>query len=204
LDVLYSFNLTEVHSQINKSVLNTLSFSENELIIFNELLKLRNVTKKTYMLRAGEVCHFEAFVNKGCLRKYYIDEDGQEVIIQFAIENSWISDIPSFSSRLPGNIFIEALEDCELLYLTYENKEELLLKVPKFERFYRILVEKYLNVLQNRLHFSISKTAHEKYLDFLRHYPTIPQRVPQHYIASYLGMSAEFLSKVRKRMAKEK
>ena len=78
------------------------------------------------------------------------------------------------------------------------------MQVPKFERFYRILVEKYLNVLQNRLHFSISKTAHEKYLDFLQHYPTIPQRVPQHYIASYLGMSAEFLSKVRKRMAKEK
>jgi CRP-like cAMP-binding protein len=156
------------------------------------------------MLRAGEICHFEAFVNKGCLRKYYINEQGQEVIIQFAIENNWISDIPSFSTQQPGNIFIETLEDCELLYLSPQSKEELLNAVPRFERFYRILVERYLNVLQNRLYFSISKTASEKYLDFLAHYPSIPQRVPQHYIASYLGMSAEFLSKTRTRMAKGK
>ena len=193
-----------MYSQINDSVLSKITFTEEELQVFNQLLKFKTVPKKTCMLRAGEICHFEAFVNKGCLRKYYIDEQGQEVIIQFAIENNWISDIPSFSTQQPGNIFIETLEDCELLYLSPQSKEELLKAVPRFERFYRILVERYLNVLQNRLYFSISKTAHEKYVDFLAHYPSIPQRVPQHYIASYLGMSAEFLSKVRTRMSKEK
>jgi CRP-like cAMP-binding protein len=193
-----------LYSQINNSVLSKISFNEEELQVFNQLLKFKTVPKKTYMLRAGEICHFEAFVNKGCLRKYYINEQGQEVIIQFAIENNWISDIPSFSTQQPGNIFIETLEDCELLYLSPQSKEELLNAVPRFERFYRILVERYLNVLQNRLYFSISKTASEKYLDFLAHYPSIPQRVPQHYIASYLGMSAEFLSKTRTRMAKGK
>ncbi|WP_442592025.1 Crp/Fnr family transcriptional regulator [Pedobacter sp. AW31-3R] len=194
----------DLYAQINKSILDKITLTENELLVFNQLLKSKTVAKKSYMLRAGEVCNFEGFVNKGCLRKYYIDENGQEVIIQFAIEQMWISDIPSFSSQQPGNIYIEALEDCELVYLTPQTKEELLKQVPQFERFYRILVERYLNVLQNRLYFSLSKTAQDKYIDFLEHYPTIPQRVPQHYIASYLGMSPEFLSKLRKRMIKDK
>jgi CRP-like cAMP-binding protein len=179
------------------------AFSTEELQIFNGLLKHKTFPKKTYLLRAGEICNFEGFIVKGSLRKYYIDDNGNEVIIQFGIENGWISDIASFSDQKPGNLFIESLEDTELLLLDPKSKESLLSQVPKFERFYRKLVEKNVSTMQNRLYFSIAKTAEQKYLDFLEHYPSIPQRVPQHYIASYLGMTPEFLSKVRARLLKK-
>lgn len=155
------------------------------------------------MLHEGEVCNFEAFVVKGCLRKYYIDENGHEVIIQFAVEDSWISDI-SFSiyENQPSQVFIETIEDCELLTFTPEAKEALFLRAPRFERAFRILMQRNLAVTQNRLFCTITRRGVEKYQDFLAKYPTIPQRVPQHYIASYLGITPEFLSKVRAKLAK--
>jgi CRP-like cAMP-binding protein len=192
-----------VFSEINSNVCRYVSFNREELELFNSLLKPKRYPKKTFLLRAGEVCNFEGFILIGSLRKYYIDDNGNEVIIQFGIENGWISDIASFSDQEPGNLFIETLEDSELLILDPKSKESLLTQVPKFERFYRKLVEKNISTMQNRLYFSISKTAEQKYLDFLEHYPTIPQRVPQHYIASYLGMTPEFLSKVRARLLKK-
>jgi len=192
-----------VFQEINNNVCRYVAFSTEELQIFNNLLKHKMFPKKACLLRAGEVCNFEGFIVKGSLRKYYIDDNGNEVIIQFGIENGWISDIASFSDRKPGNLFIECLEDTELLLLDPNSKESLLSQVPKFERFYRKLVEKNVSTMQNRLYFSIAKTAEQKYLDFLEHYPSIPQRVPQHYIASYLGMTPEFLSKVRARLLKK-
>ncbi len=189
-----------MYTKIDENLCKHIKFTDEELSIFHQLLKHKIVAKKQFMLRAGEICNFEGFVISGCLRKYYIDESGQEVIIQFAIENSWISDIASFSSQTPSGLFVETLEDCEIFTLSPQAKDELLLKAPRFERFYRILVERNIAVLQNRIHYSISKTALEKYVDFLEHYPTLPQRIAQHYIASYLGMSAEFLSKTRKKI----
>lgn len=166
-------------------------------------MEYKKVPKKTIMLHEGEMCNFEAFVVKGCVRKYYIDANGFEVILQFAIENAWVSDI-SFSiyETKPSQVYIETLEDCEFLMFTPESKEELFAKAPRFERAFRILMQRNLAVTQNRLFHTISQTATEKYLEFLELYPTIPQRVPQHYIASYLGISPEFLSKVRARIAK--
>jgi CRP-like cAMP-binding protein len=193
-----------VFIEINNNICRYVNFSPNELEIFNNLLKYKQYPRKTCLLRAGEVCNFEGFIVKGSLRKYYIDDNGNEVIIQFGIENGWISDIASFADQKPGNLFIETLEDTELLILDPKTKESLLQQVPKFERFYRKLVEKNISTMQNRLYFSIAKTAEQKYLDFLEHYPTIPQRVPQHFIASYLGMTPEFLSKVRARLLKNR
>lgn len=156
------------------------------------------------MLRAGETCTFEAFVIQGCIRKYYIDAQGSEVIVQFAIEDAWMGDI-SFSiyEDNPSQVYIETLEDSEFLYFTPESKERLFAEAPRFERAFRILVQRNLSVTQNRLFNTIAKTATEKYLDFIDRYPSLPQRVAQHYIASYLGISAEFLSKIRHRLAKE-
>lgn len=193
-----------LYDQINNNISRYVTFYPEELEIFNSLLEYKKVPKKTIMLHEGEMCNFEAFVVKGCLRKYYIDQNGFEVILQFAIEDSWIGDI-SFSiyEDKPSKVFIETLEDCELLLFSPEKKEELFTKAPKFERAFRILVMRNVAVIQNRLFNTISKTATEKYLEFIAHYPTIPQRVAQHYIASYLGISAEFLSKVRARLAKE-
>ena len=192
-----------MYSQINKNISRYVIFDANELEIFNSLLDYKAVPKKTIMLQEDEMCNFEAFVIKGCVRKYYIDANGFEVILQFAIENAWISDI-SFSSyeNKPSRVYIETLEDCEFFMFSPETKEELFNKAPKFERAFRILMQRSLAVIQDRLFNTISKSATEKYLEFLEHYPTLSQRVAQHYIASYLGISAEFLSKVRTKIAK--
>lgn len=193
-----------MYEQINSNISRYVNFSTADLDIFDALLEQKFVPKKTILLREGEMCNFEAFVVKGCLRKYYIDANGAEVILQFAIENAWISDI-SFSiyEDKPSQVYIESLEDCELLQFSPETKEELFAKAPCFERAFRILMQRNLAVTQNRLFNTIAKTATEKYQEFLDHYPTIPQRVAQHYIASYLGISAEFLSKIRTKMARK-
>lgn len=193
-----------MYSQINRHISRFVSFTPDELATMNELLENRKAAKKTLMLSAGEICNFEAFVVKGCVRKYYIDQNGHEVILQFAVEDSWISDI-SFSiyETQPSQVFIETLEDCDFLIFTPEAKETLFIKAPRFERAFRILMQRNLAVTQNRLFNTIAKTATEKYIEFLQLYPTLPQRVAQHYIASYLGISPEFLSKVRTRLAKK-
>lgn len=192
-----------MYSNINQYILKYASFTEEEIERFNSLLQLQEIPKKTFLLKEGEICHFESFVNKGCIRNYYIDEKGDEVTLQFAIENWWVSDITSFHNKVPSNMFIETLEDCEVLTLTLEHKEILLKEVPKFERMFRLMVQKNLANLQQRLFQTIATTAAEKYLDFLNRYPTIPQRVAQHYIASYLGFTPEFLSKVRGKLSKK-
>jgi CRP/FNR family transcriptional regulator, cyclic AMP receptor protein len=190
--------------QINAHAAKCTLFTNEELVIFDELLQPRSVRKKTSLLKEGEVCNFEAYVVKGCVRTYYIDENGFEVILQFAIEDWWVSDIASFYEQKPSRLFIETLEDCQLLTFNPESKEELLSRVPKFERVFRLMMQRNLAATQNRLINTIAKTAQEKYLDFIERYPTIPQRVPQHYIAAYLGISPEFLSKVRTKLAKQK
>ena len=188
--------------QINSHASHCASFSKEELEVFNTLLQPKSIPKKTMLLQEGDICNFEAYINKGCIRTYYIDENGFELTMQFAIEDWWVSDITSFHDHTPSNMFIETLEDCELLCLNPGTKELLLQQVPGFERYFRILIQRNLSVFQKRLFQTISWPAQERYLDFLQHVPSIPQRVAQHYIASYLGISPEFLSKIRTKMAK--
>lgn len=190
-------------TQVNTAISRYVNFTQEELDIFNSLLYFKQIKKKTIMLQKGEKCTFEAFVVRGCIRKYYIDENGFEVILQFAVENSWISDI-SFSiyETDSSHIFIETIENTDLLVFSPETKEKLFNQAPRFERAFRILVQRHLAVTQNRLLHNITCTAEQKYDEFLQTYPTIPLRVPQHYIASYLGISPEFLSKIRGRKLK--
>jgi len=187
---------------INKSVAKHAVLTEADLAVFNGLLQPKKIPKKTFLLQEGEVCRFEAYINSGCIRTYYIDEHGSEVTLQFAIEGWWVSDIASFQDQKPSRMFIETLESCELLLLNTETKERLLHEAPCFERMFRLIVQRNLSRLQERFFKTISTTAVEKYLDFLERYPTIPQRVAQHYIASYLGFTPEFLSKVRTKLSK--
>ena len=187
--------------KINDYALRCMYFAPNDLSFFNSILQYKKVPKKTFLLLEGEVCKLEAYILKGCIRTYFIDGTGAEVTLQFAIEDWWVSDIISFQDQKPSHLYIETLEDCELLILTPESKEQLLANVPGFERMFRLMVQRNLAHTQERLFRTISTTAVEKYLDFLNRYPTIPQRVAQHYIASYLGFSPEFLSKVRKKLS---
>jgi CRP-like cAMP-binding protein len=188
---------------INNYVARTIQLTPDELEYFNAILEYKTVPKKTMLLQPGDICNFELYVNKGCIREYYIDSKGAEITLQFAVEDWWMSDLTSFQDQSPSIMYIETLEDCELLMLSRNAKEKLLLQVPKLERMFRLMIQRHLSVVQNRLVKTISYTAMERYLEFLKRYPTIPQRVAQHYIASYLGISAEFLSKLRKRHLKK-
>lgn len=189
--------------EINKNVTRYHTFNENELKIFNSLLKPLHLKKKSFLLQAGEVCNIEAFIKKGCLMTYLLNEEGKETVLYFSIENWWVSDICSFNDQTKSDFYIQALEDSELLILTPQTKEELVFKVPHFERAFRLMIQKNLGVMQSRLHSIIAKSAETRYNDFLKRYPSIPQRVSQHHIASYLGVSPEFLSKIRAKQAKQ-
>jgi len=186
---------------IDKYVQQCVNLDAAELTALHGAFKLQKVPKKTLLLKEGEICSFESFINKGCIRSYFVDQKGNEITLQLAIEDWWVSDIASFHERKPSNMFIETLENCELLTLTPPAKEKLLNEVPKMERVFRLMVQRHISALQNRLFITISDSATDKYLDFIQRYPTLPQRVAQHYIASYLGISQEFLSKIRTRLA---
>ncbi|MCL7988296.1 Crp/Fnr family transcriptional regulator [Sphingobacterium sp. lm-10] len=186
---------------IIKNVTKWITLTEEEQTLFISFLESKTVPNKTILLREGEICQFEGYIKKGCIRIYYMDEKGAEVILSFAVEDWWVSDIASFHESKPSNFFIEALEDTEMDILTPKTKEELLSAIPKFERVFRMLVQRNLSTVQNRLVNTISKTATERYLDFIKLYPSVPLRVPQYYIASYLGISPEFVSTIRKRLS---
>ncbi|MCT2562008.1 Crp/Fnr family transcriptional regulator [Chryseobacterium herbae] len=190
---------------IIRNVSRFIDLTEEEQKTFTDLLNCQTFPKKTVLLKEGEICQFEGYIHKGCVRLYCLDDSGTEVTLLFAIEDWWISDIASFQEQKPSKVYIEALEDSEIYVLTPATKEKLLQEIPKFERVFRMLVQRNLSTLQNRLVDTISKTASDRYLEFIKVYPSIPQRVAQYYIASYLGVSKEFVSTIRKRLAsKEK
>jgi len=190
-------------NQLDASVARFIQLTAEELELFHSLLQFKKIKKKQFLLQEGEVCDFEAYLLKGCCRSYYLDKEGTETILLFAVEDWWVSDLSSFSEQTPSNMFIETVEDCEMLLINYANKMQLFEQVPKFEKFYRLLVQRSLGVLQKRFYASVSQTAEERYLAFMEKYPHIVQRVPQHQIARYIGVSPEFLSKVRSNMYKK-
>jgi len=191
-------------SAINASVNRCGRFTADELDLFNSLLVPKTVRKRQVLLREGEICDFEAYIVRGCLRTYYIDESGSEVILQFAVEDWWVSDVCSFHERTPSQLYIDAVEDSELFTLNPERKERLLAAVPQFERVFRLMLQRHVGALEQRLIRTMAKPAEARYLDFIRRYPQIAARVPQQDIAAYLGMTPEFLSKIRRRLAQRK
>lgn len=190
--------------QIDKYVANCISLSPEELTLFHSLLKVKRVRKRSYLLQEGEICDFEAYIVKGCIRTYYLSDEGAETILSFAIEDWWVSDLYSFTEQKPSNMFIESLEDCELLIIDHKSKAGLFKKIPQFETLFRLMVQRSLFALQKRFHSLVTQTAEQRYLAFLDKYPQIVQRVPQNQIARYLGVSPEFLSKVRGAMNRKK
>ncbi|MCU0339858.1 MAG: Crp/Fnr family transcriptional regulator [Spirosomaceae bacterium] len=189
-------------TELNSFFKNICRFDDATLEEIDKSFEVRHFPKKTQLLRQGEICRFEGFVVKGCLKTYFLNEAGHEVILTFPIENWWVSDIASFHEQKPSRMFIETLEDCTLLFINPQEKEYLLDRFPKLERAYRLMVQRHLATYQERHYQSIAMTAEERYEAFLERYPSIPHRVPQHLIASYLGVSPEFLSRIRSRKVK--
>lgn len=188
--------------QIRQYLTRATNLTEDEIKIFENSLELRRIPKKTLLLSAGEVCNFEAYINKGCIREYFINSAGAELTLQFATEDWWVSDITSFEDQTPSDMYIETLEDCELLVLTRQSKEKLINDVPKLERMFRLMIQRHLTAMQKRLFRMVSSAAMDQYVEFLNRYPTISKRVPQQYIASYLGITPEFLSRLRAKQIK--
>lgn len=175
-----------------------------EIEYFTSLLRYKMIRKRQYLVQAGDVCKFDSFVLKGCLRTYYVDDRGGEHVVQFAVENWWTGDLYSFLSQSPAAYNTDALEDSELLQIDQASLEELYRRVPKFERFFRILSQRAFVAAEKRVIDTISQTAEARYRQFIERYPGLDQRVPQHLIASYLGFTPEFLSRMRRQMATRK
>ena len=184
-----------------KKITEKIPLSEEEFEVCKALFTPRKVRKKQFLLQEGDVSKYQVFVNKGLLRSYTIDDKGAEHILQFALEGWWTADLYSFFTEEPSLFNIEALEDSELLLINRPSWETLLEKLPVLERYFRILIQNSLIATQRRLMESLSETAEKKYLKFMKMYPESIQRVPQHMIASYLGITRETLSRLRRDIA---
>jgi CRP-like cAMP-binding protein len=179
-----------------------LTEEEKEIIkIFFIPKKLR---KRQYLLQAGDVCKYLCFVGKGLLRSYNVDDKGDEHMNMFAWEGWWTSDMYSFFTGEKAIINIDALEDTELLMITQQAFEEMTLKVPKMDRYFRILFQNSLFTKERRLISSNTHTAEEKYINLVESNPALVKRVPQNLIASYLGLAPETLSRIKKNIAQRK
>ena len=182
-----------------------ISLTEEEKQLSRSFFIPKKMRKKQYLLQEGDVCKYVAFVESGLLRSYTVNDKGNEHITQFAFEGWWIADQFSFLTGEPSEYNIEAMEDCELLLLTKQAEEQMLEKIPKLERFFRILLQSNLIATQKRLASSLSQTAEERYNELIKDCPeTLPHRIPQHMLASFLGITPETLSRIRKQMSLRK
>jgi CRP/FNR family transcriptional regulator, anaerobic regulatory protein len=179
-----------------------LNKAEKELV--TALFQPRLYRKRQYALQEGDVCTQMLFVIRGCLRLYKIDEQGSTHILQFAVENYWINDLGSFHSQTPSALNIDALEDTMVLQISHSNLLKLYTEAPKFHRVFRVLVENAYIGLQKRLLQNISSSAEDRYRSFIESYPHLVNRLPQTQVAAYLGLTPEFLSRLRNKLSKQK
>jgi CRP/FNR family transcriptional regulator, anaerobic regulatory protein len=177
-----------------------LSKEEKELV--TQKFRPRLYRKRQYVLQEGDVCMQMNFVVRGCLRMYKIDDKGGTHILQFAAENNWITDLGSFYSEKPSELTIDALEDTMVLRIGHDDLLDLYTQAKKFHRIFRVLIENSYISLQKRLLQTISSTAEDRYQYFMDAYPHLVNRLPQTQIASFLGITPEFLSRLRNKRSK--
>lgn len=175
------------------------SFSETEIDIFSSYLKTKKLKKKEFLLKEGQTCKSRYFITKGCVRLFYIDNKGNEQIIHFAIDNWWVTDYESLINKTSSKLYIQATENTELIELPQEKFNELCQKLPHTERLFRKIMEKTYIAIQKRIEYMYRLSGEELFNTFISVNPEFTQRVPQYMIASYLGMTPEFVSKIRKK-----
>lgn len=192
-----------MYESILEHVNQHIKLSEKEQDYFKSVLISVQIAKRKKLVQPSTFVKHEYFVVKGCLIGYYLDDNGKKHIIQFAIENWWIGDFDAFYNGVPSKFYIEAIEDAELLAIQYDDLQGLFETVPKFERYFRILVTSGFISLQGRILSSLQNETKVRYLEFCKAYPNIEQRVANYHIANYLGVSAESLSRVRRKSVKK-
>lgn len=174
-----------------------MDLTPNEINLLLENITHRKYLKGQYIVQQGDICRFKSFVIKGCLKTFYVDSDGQEHIVLFAVENWWTSDLGSFFTQEPADYNIQCIENTEVIQFSFNKMELMYQKIPKLERFFRIIIQKAFVASQKRVIENFSLPTKERYIKFKSRYPNIEQRVPQYMIASYLGVTKEFLSKIK-------
>ncbi|PSL24541.1 Crp/Fnr family transcriptional regulator [Chitinophaga ginsengisoli] len=190
--------LSDLHQLILKHVLKRIHLSAQEQEHFCTFLTVRKLLPRQYLLQQGEICKYESYVCSGFLRSFYVDDNGDEHTLHFAMEDWWISDSSSFIPQTPSRINIIAQEATVVLQIDRQGIEQLFTDIPAFEKFWRILNQQAMISQDQRILNSISMTGAERYEALIKKYPTLEQRLPQKHIASFLGITPVFLSQIRK------
>lgn len=190
--------------QLYDNISRYIELSEDEFSQFSAPFQLKNFKRKETVLKEGDYCLFEGFVLNGCFKIYYLNESGSEQTLYFAVEGWWITDIDSLLNNVPSILNIEALMDSEVLMISKKDKEELYETMPQIEKLFRIMNQRSSVALQRRILSLTGKTADKRYLEFLDKYPGLEQKLTQQQVASYLGITHEFLSKIRRRISLKK
>ncbi len=182
-------------NHINKHI----DLDDDSIEVMNRFIKPEIHGKKKYLLKEGQICRSIFFVEKGCLRMYFVNDKRSEQITQFALEHWWISDFASFMGNKPSEYFIQTVEESVILTIDLNSFEEMLRELPQMERYFRMIMEREWASSQQRIKYMYSLSKEEFYNHFCRSFPEFVQRVPQYMIASYLGLTPEYVSELRKK-----
>lgn len=193
-----------MHAEFLRSIRSRIQLSDEEFQIIRKNVIPKKVRKRQFILNAGDVCENMIFVERGLLRSFADDKDGSEHVMQFATEGWWISDMASFLTREESKYHIEALEESELFLMTKQSMEQIMDIVPQMQRYFLTLMQNHIIALQRRINVVQSMSAEETYLALMNVNPDLINRAPQQYIASYLGITPETLSRVRKQVSNRK
>lgn len=175
------------------------SLTDEETTLLLQHTKPLTPRKKEYLLQQDQVCRYNYFVEQGCLRMFFVNDKGIEQIVQFALENWWIADYMSFGMQRPSNFAIQAVEPSQIVGIAYSQQDELFRQLPQLERYFRIMMQRAYAAAQMRVKFFHDFTKEESYLHFINMFPDFVQRIPQYMLASYLGITPEYLSELRKK-----
>lgn len=192
-------DLAPLLSHINRFI----TLDESDVARIANRISHRKYLKGQFIVQQGDICKFENYVVKGCCKTFYVDQEGHEHIVMFAIEDWWTADLGSFITQTPADYNVICLEDTEVIQFSHDNLEKLYQEVPKLERFFRIIIQKAFVASEKRIIRNLSMPARDRYLQFQKQYPLFEQRIPQYMIASYLGITKEFLSKIRNQLMSE-
>lgn len=192
---------TILHPKFIELFRGTFGFTEAEFASLLSGFRVREVRRKELYLRAGEITNAKAYINRGCARIYVIDEKGHERILSFAFEDWWLGDFESYYSGKPGSTYVQMLEDTELLVISKEKFHELEKEIPKLGQWYTVKVLRHASALTNGIEKLRTLPPEERYLDLMKERPEIVRRVPLQYVAAYLNIEPQSLSRMRKRLA---